>query len=122
MMIYGSVSRRLFGKTLILNQPLNAPGSTKTSDLILITSLSSLCLLVQTLLKNNATASFFHAQLAGTDWTVADVSNFLAKKSEDPQPPGSAITWRDVFNETDQAIMSISRFMEVSRLPLMSSN
>uniref|UniRef100_A0A668AYJ0 P-type phospholipid transporter n=1 Tax=Myripristis murdjan TaxID=586833 RepID=A0A668AYJ0_9TELE len=72
--------------------------------------------LLQTLLKNNATASVFHSQLAGTDWTVADVSSFLSKKSEDQRPPGSAITWREVFNETDQAIMSISRFMECVNL------
>uniref|UniRef100_A0A668AGT6 P-type phospholipid transporter n=1 Tax=Myripristis murdjan TaxID=586833 RepID=A0A668AGT6_9TELE len=58
----------------------------------------------------------FHSQLAGTDWTVADVSSFLSKKSEDQRPPGSAITWREVFNETDQAIMSISRFMECVNL------
>uniref|UniRef100_A0A668AEL9 ATP binding cassette subfamily A member 1 n=1 Tax=Myripristis murdjan TaxID=586833 RepID=A0A668AEL9_9TELE len=72
--------------------------------------------LIRTLLKNNATASVFHSQLAGTDWTVADVSSFLSKKSEDQRPPGSAITWREVFNETDQAIMSISRFMECVNL------
>lgn len=69
---------------------------------------------IQTLLKNNVTASFFHAQLTDTDWTVADVSNFLSKQVEDTRPPGSVLTWREVFNETDQAIMSISRFMEVS--------
>ncbi|XP_078145249.1 phospholipid-transporting ATPase ABCA1b isoform X2 [Centroberyx gerrardi] len=72
--------------------------------------------LIRTLLKNNATASFFHAQLAGTDWTVADVSRFLAKKPEEPRPAGAAVTWREVFNETDQAIMSISRFMECVNL------
>ncbi|KAM7418256.1 hypothetical protein PAMA_017758 [Pampus argenteus] len=72
--------------------------------------------LIRTLLKNNITASFFHAQLAETDWTVADVSNFLSKQAQDPRPLGSALTWRDVFNETDQAIMSISRFMECVNL------
>ncbi|XP_028271340.1 LOW QUALITY PROTEIN: ATP-binding cassette sub-family A member 1-like [Parambassis ranga] len=72
--------------------------------------------LIRTLLKNNATASFFHAQLADTDWTVADISNFLSKQAANPRPPGSAITWREVFNETDQAIMSISRFMECVNL------
>ncbi|XP_075994449.1 phospholipid-transporting ATPase ABCA1b isoform X2 [Genypterus blacodes] len=72
--------------------------------------------LVRTLLKNNITASFFHAQLAGTDWTVADISNFLTNKVEDPRSAGSTITWREVFNETDQAIMSISRFMECVNL------
>nr|XP_046261580.1 phospholipid-transporting ATPase ABCA1b [Scatophagus argus]XP_046261583.1 phospholipid-transporting ATPase ABCA1b [Scatophagus argus] len=72
--------------------------------------------MIRTMLKNNITARFFHAQLANTDWTVADISNFLSKKLEDPRPPGSALTWRDVFNETDQAIMSISRFMECVNL------
>ncbi|XP_044219098.1 phospholipid-transporting ATPase ABCA1-like isoform X2 [Thunnus albacares] len=72
--------------------------------------------LIRTLLRNNVTARFFHAQLANTDWTVADVSNFLSKKAQDQQPPGSALTWREVFNETDQAIMSISRFMECVNL------
>lgn len=67
----------------------------------------------QTLLRNNATASFFSAQLAGTQWNVEDVISFLSKHSEDTRPHGTAFTWRDVFNETDQAIMSISRFMEV---------
>ncbi|XP_078025721.1 phospholipid-transporting ATPase ABCA1b isoform X2 [Epinephelus lanceolatus] len=70
--------------------------------------------LIRTLLKNNVTASFFHAQLADTDWTVADVSNFLSKKAG--QARDGALTWREVFNETDQAIMSISRFMECVNL------
>ncbi|KAF0040248.1 hypothetical protein F2P81_008483 [Scophthalmus maximus] len=68
--------------------------------------------LIRTMLKNNVTAKFFRAQLSGSDWTVADVSNFLSKQADDARPPGSAITWREVFNETDQAVMSISRFME----------
>uniref|UniRef100_A0A8P4GKC1 P-type phospholipid transporter n=1 Tax=Dicentrarchus labrax TaxID=13489 RepID=A0A8P4GKC1_DICLA len=72
--------------------------------------------IIRTLLKNNVTARFFHAQLTDTDWTVADISNFLSKQAEDPRPSGSALTWRDVFNETDQAIMSISRFMECVNL------
>lgn len=70
--------------------------------------------LIRTLLKNNVTASFFHAQLADTDWTVADISNFLSKKAG--QARDGALTWREVFNETDQAIMSISRFMECVNL------
>ncbi|XP_030594647.1 phospholipid-transporting ATPase ABCA1b isoform X2 [Archocentrus centrarchus] len=72
--------------------------------------------LIRTLLKNNVTARLFSAQLENTDWTVADVSSFLSKQAEDQRPPGSALTWRDVFNETDQAIMSISRFMECVNL------
>uniref|UniRef100_A0A8D3C3Q5 P-type phospholipid transporter n=1 Tax=Scophthalmus maximus TaxID=52904 RepID=A0A8D3C3Q5_SCOMX len=72
--------------------------------------------LIRTMLKNNVTAKFFRAQLSGSDWTVADVSNFLSKQADDARPPGSAITWREVFNETDQAVMSISRFMECVNL------
>uniref|UniRef100_A0A7N8XZJ3 P-type phospholipid transporter n=1 Tax=Mastacembelus armatus TaxID=205130 RepID=A0A7N8XZJ3_9TELE len=67
-------------------------------------SQSSLLSVVQTLLQNNITASFFHTQLSNTDWTVADVSNFLSKQADDPRPPGRALTWRDVFNETDQCV------------------
>uniref|UniRef100_A0A8C2GCE9 P-type phospholipid transporter n=1 Tax=Cyprinus carpio TaxID=7962 RepID=A0A8C2GCE9_CYPCA len=65
--------------------------------------------LMRTLLRNNATASFFSTQLAGTQWSVEDVISFLSKHSEDTRPHGTAFTWRDVFNETDQAIMSISQ-------------
>uniref|UniRef100_A0A4W5PEW0 P-type phospholipid transporter n=1 Tax=Hucho hucho TaxID=62062 RepID=A0A4W5PEW0_9TELE len=35
-------------------------------------------------------------------WTGEDVSNFLAKHSQDTHPHGPAFTWREVFNETDQ--------------------
>lgn len=69
---------------------------------------------LQTLLQNNASAAFFSAQLSGTEWRVSDVSNFLSKVKKDHRPAGSSYTWRDVFNETDQAIQTISRFMEVS--------
>ncbi|NP_001108058.2 phospholipid-transporting ATPase ABCA1b [Danio rerio] len=72
--------------------------------------------LMRTLLLNNLTANFFSAQLAGTQWSVEDVISFLSKHSEDTRPQGTAFTWRDVFNETDQAIMSISRFMECVNL------
>uniref|UniRef100_A0A671P4B5 P-type phospholipid transporter n=1 Tax=Sinocyclocheilus anshuiensis TaxID=1608454 RepID=A0A671P4B5_9TELE len=72
--------------------------------------------LMRTLLRNNATASFFSAQLAETQWSVEDVISFLSKHSEDTCPHGTSFTWRDIFNETDQAIMSISRFMECVNL------
>uniref|UniRef100_A0A672PFT3 P-type phospholipid transporter n=1 Tax=Sinocyclocheilus grahami TaxID=75366 RepID=A0A672PFT3_SINGR len=42
--------------------------------------------LLRTLLRNNATASFFSAQLAGTQWSVEDVISFLSKHSEDTIP------------------------------------
>ncbi|KAM9795168.1 LOW QUALITY PROTEIN: phospholipid-transporting ATPase ABCA1b [Neosynchiropus ocellatus] len=72
--------------------------------------------LIRTMLRNNVTAAVFQAQLAPTGWTASDVSSFLAKQADDPRPAGSAVTWRDVFNETDQAILSISRFMECVNL------
>ncbi|KAK2865907.1 hypothetical protein Q7C36_001963 [Tachysurus vachellii] len=72
--------------------------------------------LVRTLLQNNASAQFFNARLKGTDWRVEDISQFLSKASEDTRPLGTAYTWRDVFNETDQAILTISRFMECVNL------
>lgn len=74
----------------------------------------------QTLLRNNVTARFFHAQLAATDWTVTDVTNFLSKRPS--KQLNGALTWREVFNETDQAIMSISRFMEVSVFLIVSQS
>ncbi|KAL2089101.1 hypothetical protein ACEWY4_016000 [Coilia grayii] len=72
--------------------------------------------LLRALLRNNASALFFRHQLATTSWSVADISSFLSKHSEDRRPPGPALTWRDIFNETDQAITSISRFMECVNL------
>uniref|UniRef100_A0A3Q2YEM8 P-type phospholipid transporter n=1 Tax=Hippocampus comes TaxID=109280 RepID=A0A3Q2YEM8_HIPCM len=72
--------------------------------------------LVRTLLQNNASATFLNTQLSGTEWRVSDVSHFLSKSSDDQRPAGSAYTWRDVFNESDQAIQTISRFMECVNL------
>ncbi|KAL1023696.1 hypothetical protein UPYG_G00044710 [Umbra pygmaea] len=72
--------------------------------------------LVRTLLQNNASARFFNDRLAGTEWKVEDVSLFLSKAAEDKRPAGSAFTWREVFNETDEAIKTISRFMECVNL------
>ncbi|XP_072320333.1 phospholipid-transporting ATPase ABCA1-like [Eucyclogobius newberryi] len=72
--------------------------------------------LFRSLLRNNVTARYFGAQLANTDWTVDDVSRFLAKQEETGRSAGATLTWRDVFNETDQAIASISRFMECVNL------
>ncbi|KAG7277959.1 hypothetical protein CRUP_022129 [Coryphaenoides rupestris] len=70
----------------------------------------------ETLLRNNVTASIFHERLSHTDWTAADLSDFLIRKADDTRPPGTALTWRDIFNETDNAIKSISRFMECVNL------
>ncbi|KAM9530760.1 phospholipid-transporting ATPase ABCA1-like isoform 1-T2 [Salvelinus alpinus] len=72
--------------------------------------------LVRTLLQNNASARFFNDRLAGTEWKAEDVSRFLTKTAEDKHPAGSAYTWREVFNETDDAIKTISRFMECVNL------
>ncbi|XP_041074940.1 phospholipid-transporting ATPase ABCA1-like [Polyodon spathula] len=73
--------------------------------------------LVRTLLQNNASSSFLDAQLNGTGWSVKAISRFLSTHSEDSQKTrGSVYTWRDVFNETDHAILTISRFMECVNL------
>ncbi|XP_062404777.1 phospholipid-transporting ATPase ABCA1-like [Sardina pilchardus] len=72
--------------------------------------------ILRSLLKNNVSAVFLRHHLAGTDWSVEEISSFLSRQSEDQRPPGSALTWRDIFNETDQAITSISRFMECVNL------
>ncbi|CAL8267294.1 unnamed protein product [Boreogadus saida] len=73
---------------------------------------------LRTLLRNNVTAGIFQDHLSHTEWTAADVSAFLVRKADDRRPPGGggALTWRDVFNETDDAIKSISRFMECVNL------
>ncbi|XP_056890906.1 phospholipid-transporting ATPase ABCA1-like isoform X1 [Takifugu flavidus] len=72
--------------------------------------------LVRTMLQNNASAAFLNSQLSGTEWRVSDISLFLSKAAKDPRRPGSPYTWRDVFNETDHAIQTISRFMECVNL------
>lgn len=46
---------------------------------------------------------------------MQDVSTFLAKQADQGPATRGTLTWAHVFNETDQAIMSISRFMEVSQ-------
>lgn len=71
---------------------------------------------LQTMLQNNASAVFLNAQLSETEWRVSDVSDFLSKEAKDPRRAGAPYTWRDVFNETDHAIQTISRFMEVGLL------
>ncbi|XP_062380442.1 phospholipid-transporting ATPase ABCA1a isoform X2 [Sardina pilchardus] len=72
--------------------------------------------LVRTLLQNNASARFFNAKLSGTEYRVEDIARFLSKATEAKRAPGSAFTWREVFNETDQAVLTISRFMECVNL------
>lgn len=69
--------------------------------------------LVRTLLHSKGTEHFWEQQLDGLDWTAKDIMTFLAKHPEDVQSiNGSVYTWREAFNETDQAIQTISRFME----------
>uniref|UniRef100_A0A674NRG4 P-type phospholipid transporter n=1 Tax=Takifugu rubripes TaxID=31033 RepID=A0A674NRG4_TAKRU len=48
-------------------------------------------------------------------WAELVISASLYNYS-DPRRPGSPYTWRDVFNETDHAIQTISRFMECVNL------
>nr|XP_056703951.1 phospholipid-transporting ATPase ABCA1 [Euleptes europaea] len=69
---------------------------------------------VRTLLKNK---DLWRHYLEGSNWTVEDVAVFLAKYPEDVQTVnGSTYSWRDAFNETDRAVMTISRFMECVNL------
>lgn len=68
----------------------------------------------QTLLDSRSNDHFWEQRLDGLDWTAKDILAFLAKHPEDVQSAnGSVYTWREAFNETDQAIQTISRFMEV---------
>ncbi|KAH0628410.1 hypothetical protein JD844_009534 [Phrynosoma platyrhinos] len=70
--------------------------------------------LVRILLQNKL---FWSHHLVGSRWTIEDVALFLAKNPEDIKPVnGSTYTWRDAFNETDYAVMTISRFMECVNL------
>ncbi|XP_056441789.1 phospholipid-transporting ATPase ABCA1-like [Gadus chalcogrammus] len=75
--------------------------------------------MVRTLLQNNASAAFFNNRLGDTQWTVEDVSHFLSKTAEvvgEGAKRAGGYTWREVFNETDQAILTVSRFMECVNL------
>lgn len=68
----------------------------------------------QTLLDSRANDHFWKEQLDGLDWTAKDIMAFVAKHPEDVQSTnGSVYTWREAFNETNRAIQTISRFMEV---------
>lgn len=68
----------------------------------------------QTLVNSRGNERFWEQRLAGLDWTPNDIMAFLAKHPEDvPSANGSVYTWREAFNETNQAIQTISRFMEV---------
>lgn len=68
----------------------------------------------QTLLDSRGNDDFWEQRLEGLDWTAKDIVAFLAKHPEDVQSTnGSVYTWREAFNETNRAIQTISRFMEV---------
>ncbi|OBS71901.1 hypothetical protein A6R68_13520, partial [Neotoma lepida] len=70
-----------------------------------------------TLLDSRGNDQFWEQKLDGLDWTAQDIMAFLTKNPEDVQSPnGSVYTWREAFNETSQAIRTISRFMECVNL------
>jgi hypothetical protein len=82
--------------------------------LIKIFTACAFSLKLQTLLNSRSNDRFWEQQLDGLDWTAQDIMAFLAKYPEDVQSTnGSVYTWREAFNETNQAIQTISRFMEV---------
>uniref|UniRef100_UPI00398F4B51 phospholipid-transporting ATPase ABCA1-like n=1 Tax=Pristiophorus japonicus TaxID=55135 RepID=UPI00398F4B51 len=69
--------------------------------------------LIRSLLKKHITAKYLDSKLAGTSWTAADLSHFLAKYPEELHHPNrSTYTWREAYNETEQAIHTISLAME----------
>ncbi|KAF4019568.1 hypothetical protein G4228_011168 [Cervus hanglu yarkandensis] len=73
--------------------------------------------LVRTLLDSRGNDDFWEQRLEGLDWKAKDIVAFLAKHPEDVQSTnGSVYTWREAFNETNQAIQTISRFMECVNL------
>ncbi|KAM9081600.1 phospholipid-transporting ATPase ABCA1 isoform 1-T3 [Megaptera novaeangliae] len=73
--------------------------------------------LVRTLLDSRGNDHFWEQRLEGLDWTARDIVAFLAKHPEEVQSTnGSVYTWREAFNETNQAIQTISRFMECVNL------
>uniref|UniRef100_A0A8D0NBY8 P-type phospholipid transporter n=1 Tax=Sus scrofa TaxID=9823 RepID=A0A8D0NBY8_PIG len=73
--------------------------------------------LVRTLLNSRGSDHFWEKRLEGLDWTAKDIVAFLAKHPEDVQSMnGSTYTWREAFNETNQAVQTISRFMECVNL------
>uniref|UniRef100_A0A8D0YVL7 P-type phospholipid transporter n=1 Tax=Sus scrofa TaxID=9823 RepID=A0A8D0YVL7_PIG len=73
--------------------------------------------LVRTLLNSRGSDHFWEKRLEGLDWTAKDIVAFLAKHPEDVQSTnGSTYTWREAFNETNQAVQTISRFMECVNL------
>lgn len=68
----------------------------------------------QTLLNSRGNDHFWKQRLAGLDWTAEDIVAFLAKYPEDVQSENSSVyTWREAFNETNGAVQTIGRFMEV---------
>ncbi|XP_053558600.1 phospholipid-transporting ATPase ABCA1 isoform X2 [Bombina bombina] len=73
--------------------------------------------LIRTLLTNKGSKNFLDRQLNSSGWTSDDISRFLAKNPEDAQmESGTYYTWRDALNETDRAILTMSRFMECVNL------
>lgn len=69
---------------------------------------------MQMLLDSKGNEPFWEQQLDGLNWTARDILAFLAKHPEDVQQVNRSVyTWRDAFNETNRAIQTISRFMEV---------
>ncbi|XP_029460267.1 ATP-binding cassette sub-family A member 1 isoform X2 [Rhinatrema bivittatum] len=72
--------------------------------------------LIRTLLKSKDGQRLWDRQLNDSGWMAEEVSRFLAKHPEDVQSSGVAYSWRDALNETDRAVLTISRFMECVNL------
>ncbi|XP_062905004.1 phospholipid-transporting ATPase ABCA1-like [Mobula hypostoma] len=69
--------------------------------------------LIRSLLKKEVMGDYINSKLAGTSWTVTDLSNFIAKYPEEVQHSNHSVyTWRNAYNETEQAIHTVSLAME----------
>uniref|UniRef100_A0A4W3K1G7 ABC transporter domain-containing protein n=1 Tax=Callorhinchus milii TaxID=7868 RepID=A0A4W3K1G7_CALMI len=100
-------------KPLLVGKVLYTPDTPVTRRIIKEVSFTFTYLSGTDLLTKPTTSTYLSYRLAGTSWTASDIYNFLVKYPEDAQySNGSAYTWREAYNETDQAIQSLSRAME----------
>ncbi|KAM4708457.1 phospholipid-transporting ATPase ABCA1 [Discoglossus pictus] len=73
--------------------------------------------LIRTLLTNKGSKEFLDGQLNATGWRSDDISRFLTKNREDAKTESRTFyTWREALDETDHAILTMSRFMECVNL------
>uniref|UniRef100_A0A4W3JZM3 ABC transporter domain-containing protein n=1 Tax=Callorhinchus milii TaxID=7868 RepID=A0A4W3JZM3_CALMI len=78
--------------------------------------------LIRSLLTKPTTSTYLSYRLAGTSWTASDIYNFLVKYPEDAQySNGSAYTWREAYNETDQRFVFSLKCINWDKLEAVST-